>query len=99
YVCHPNNPTGTMNTRAELDAYFDAVPEHVLTVVDQAYFEYVDDPEYPDGIEEYFKAGCRVVILRTFSKIFGLAGLRIGYGVAPAPGPTARAEVRGAFEL
>ena len=44
YVCHPNNPTGTMNTRAELDAYFERVPEHVLTVLDQAYFEYIDDP-------------------------------------------------------
>ena len=75
YVCHPNNPTGTMNTRAELDAFFDACPRaHVLTVLDQAYFEYIDDPEYPDGVEEYVKAGRRVVVLRTFSKIYGLAG-------------------------
>jgi len=99
YVCHPNNPTGTMNTRAELDAYFDAVPEHVLTVVDQAYFEYLEDPEYPDAIEEYFKAGRRVVVLRTFSKIYGLAGLRIGYGVAPASVATATGKVRRAFDL
>ena len=83
YVCHPNNPTGTTNTRAELDAYMDQVPGHVLTVLDQAYFEYIDDPEYPDGVEEYFKAGRRVIVLRTFSKIFGLAGLRVGYGIAP----------------
>src|SRR5204863_6569257 len=48
YVCHPNNPTGTTNTRAELDAYFERVPDHVLTVLDQAYFEYIDDPDYPD---------------------------------------------------
>jgi histidinol-phosphate aminotransferase len=60
YVCHPNNPTGTMNTRAELDAYFDAVPDHVVTVLDQAYFEYIDDPDYPDGIGEYLEAGLRV---------------------------------------
>jgi histidinol-phosphate aminotransferase len=99
YVCHPNNPTGTTNTRAELDAYFDAVPEHVLTVVDQAYFEYLEDPEYPDAVEEYFKAGRRVVVLRTFSKIYGLAGLRIGYGVAPASVATAIAKVRRAFDL
>ena len=99
YVCHPNNPTGTMNTRAELDAYFDAVPEHVLTVVDQAYFEYIEDPEYPDAIEEYFKAGRRVVVLRTFSKIYGLAGLRIGYGVGPASVVTAVGKVRRAFDL
>src|SRR5207245_10806503 len=78
YVCLPNNPTGTMNTRAELDAYFEAVPEHVLTVLDPAYLEYIEDPEYPDAIEEYFKAGRRVVVLRTFSKIYGLAGLRVG---------------------
>ena len=49
YVCLPNNPTGTTNTRAELEDYFERVPEHVLTVLDQAYLEYVDDPDYPDG--------------------------------------------------
>jgi histidinol-phosphate aminotransferase len=99
YVCHPNNPTGTMNTRAELDAYFDTVPEHVLTVVDQAYFEYIEEPEYPDAIEEYFKAGRRVVVLRTFSKIYGLAGLRVGYGVGPPSVVTAVGKVRRAFDL
>ncbi len=75
FIAAPNNPTGTTSTRAELDAYFDAVPSHVLTVLDQAYFEYLDDPDYPDGIEEYAKAGHRVLVLRTFSKIYGLAGL------------------------
>jgi histidinol-phosphate aminotransferase len=99
YVCHPNNPTGTMNTRAELDDYFARVPDHVLTVLDQAYFEYVDDPDYPDGIEEYLKEGRRVVVLRTFSKIFGLAGLRVGYGVAPAEVVTAIGKVRRAFDI
>jgi histidinol-phosphate aminotransferase len=99
YVCHPNNPTGTMNTRGELDAYFEAVPDHVLTVLDQAYLEYVDDPEYPNGIEEYFKAGRRVLVLRTFSKIYGLAGLRIGYGVGPVSVAAAVAKVRRAFDL
>jgi histidinol-phosphate aminotransferase len=99
YICHPNNPTGTMNTRAELDAYFDRVPEHVLTVLDQAYLEYIDDPEYPDGIAEYLKAGRKVVVLRTFSKIFGLAGLRVGYAIA-APGVvTALGKVRRAFDI
>jgi histidinol-phosphate aminotransferase len=99
YVCHPNNPTGTMNTRSELDDYFDRVPDHVLTVLDQAYFEYVDDPEYPDGIEEYLKRGRRVVVLRTFSKIFGLAGLRVGYGAAPEEVVTAIGKVRRAFDI
>jgi histidinol-phosphate aminotransferase len=99
YVCHPNNPTGTINTRAELDAYFERVPEHVLTVLDQAYFEYIDDPEYADGIEEYFKAGRRVMVLRTFSKIYGLAGLRVGYGVADAEVVTVLGKTRRAFDL
>jgi histidinol-phosphate aminotransferase len=99
YVCHPNNPTGTMNTRTELDAYFERVPEHVLTVVDQAYREYIDDPEYPDAVEEYLKRGRRVVVLRTFSKIYGLAGLRVGYALAPAPVVTAIAKVRRAFDI
>jgi histidinol-phosphate aminotransferase len=99
YVCLPNNPTGTMNTRAELDAYFDRVPDHVLTVVDQAYFEYIDDPDYPDGVDAYLKQGRRVVVLRTFSKIYGLAGLRIGYALAPAPVVTAIGKVRRAFDI
>jgi histidinol-phosphate aminotransferase len=99
YVCHPNNPTGTTNTRAELDAYFERVPEQVLTVLDQAYFEYIDDPDYPDGIEEYFKAGRNVMVLRTFSKIYGLAGLRVGYGVAATEVVTALGKTRRAFDL
>jgi histidinol-phosphate aminotransferase len=99
YVCHPNNPTGTMNTRAELDAYFERVPEHVLTVLDQAYLEYIDDADYPDGVEEYAKTGRRVLVLRTFSKIYGLAGLRVGYGVGPANLVTAIGKVRRAFDI
>ena len=98
YVCHPNNPTGTTNTRAELDAYFDAVPDHVLTVLDQAYFEYIDDPEYADG-KDYLKAGRKAVVLRTFSKIYGLAGLRVGYAVAPEEVVTAIGKVRRAFDV
>jgi histidinol-phosphate aminotransferase len=99
YVCNPNNPTGTMNARAELDAYFECVPDHVLTVLDQAYFEYIDEPEYPDGIAEYFKQGQRVLVLRTFSKIYGLAGLRVGYGVGPAEIVSAIAKTRRAFDI
>ena len=99
YICNPNNPTGTMNTRAELDAYFERVPEHVLTVVDQAYFEYIDDPDYPDVIAEHFARGRRVLVVRTFSKIYGLAGLRVGYGVGPAEIVSAIGKVRRAFDL
>ena len=99
YVCHPNNPTGTGNPRADLLSFFERVPEHVLVVLDQAYFEYIDDPEYADGIEEIFKQGVRVVVLRTFSKIYGLAGLRVGYGVAPADVVAATSKVRRAFDV
>ena len=99
FISAPNNPTGTTNSRAELDRYFDAVPAHVLTVVDQAYFEYIEDPDYPDAIEVYAKAGHRVLVLRTFSKIYGLAGLRVGYGVGPAEIITAIGKVRRAFDV
>jgi histidinol-phosphate aminotransferase len=99
YICHPNNPTGTMNPRAELDAYFERVPDHVLTVLDQAYLEYIDDPDYPDGVAEYLKAGRRVAVLRTFSKIYGLAGLRVGYALAPEGVVTALGKVRRAFDI
>jgi histidinol-phosphate aminotransferase len=99
YICLPNNPTGTSNSRAELDAYFERVPDDVVTVLDQAYLEYIDDPDYPDGIEEHLKLGRRVVVLRTFSKIYGLAGLRVGYGLAPEPIVTAIGKVRRAFDI
>ena len=99
YICHPNNPTGTMNTADELDAYFGRVPEHVLTVVDQAYFEYIDRTDYPDAVERYLKQGRRVVVLRTFSKIYGLAGLRVGYAVGPSGVCASLAKVRRPFDL
>jgi len=99
FLAVPNNPTGTTNNRAELDAYFESVPPHVLTVLDQAYFEYLEQLDYPDGIEEYAKAGRRVLVLRTFSKIYGLAGMRVGYGVGPADVVTAIAKVRRAFDV
>jgi histidinol-phosphate aminotransferase len=99
YICHPNNPTGTMNTTDELDAWFERVPERVITVLDQAYFEYIDRDDYPDGIERYFKAGRDVVVLRTFSKIYGLAGQRVGYAVGPEPVIAAMTKVRRPFDL
>jgi histidinol-phosphate aminotransferase len=99
YLCNPNNPTGTMIGRADVDAWFDQVPPHVLTVLDEAYFEYVDEPDYPDGIEEYLKAGRRVLVLRTFSKIYGLAGLRVGYGIGPTDVVEAIKKVRNAFDV
>ncbi|MDQ3379476.1 MAG: histidinol-phosphate transaminase [Actinomycetota bacterium] len=99
FIAAPNNPTGTTSTRAELEAYFEQVPPHVLTVVDQAYFEYVEDPDYPDAIEEFARAGSNLLVLRTFSKIFGLAGLRVGYGVGPEEIIGAIAKVRRAFDV
>jgi histidinol-phosphate aminotransferase len=99
YLCNPNNPTGTMNSREEVDAYFERVPDHVLTVVDEAYYEYVDEPSYPDAIGEYFKRGRRVFVVRTFSKIYGLAGLRIGYGIGEVELVTALSKVRRAFDV
>ncbi|MDG4828106.1 histidinol-phosphate transaminase [Solwaraspora sp. WMMD1047] len=80
-VCNPNNPTGTSVRRAELDRFLDAVPSDVLVVLDEAYREFVTDPQVPDGLVSY---GDRpnVVVLRTLSKAWGLAGLRIGFLVA-----------------
>ena len=99
YIATPNNPTGTMTTREQLDAYFARVPEHVLTVLDQAYFEYIERPDYPEGIAEYLLGGHRVLVLRTFSKIYGLAGLRVGYGVGPADVIEAIGKTRRAFDV
>lgn len=80
FVCNPNNPTGTMVTRAEVERLLEQVPPGVLVVFDEAYHEYVTHPEYPRTLE-YVKAGRHVAILRTFSKIYSLAGLRIGYAI------------------
>ena len=99
FVCHPNNPTGTINSRAELASFLDRVPDHVLVVMDQAYREYVDDPDYADSIEEHYKAGRRVAVLRTFSKIYGLAGLRVGYMVAAPSVVAAANKVKRAFDV
>ncbi len=81
YICNPNNPTGNIATKKEMDTFLEKVPPHVMVVLDEAYFEFADDPVYPDGVE-YLKRGHNVIALRTFSKIYGLAGLRVGYGVA-----------------
>ena len=80
FIANPNNPTGTMAARAEMDALLESLPEQVIVVLDEAYSEYVDNPDYPDGVE-LVKSGARVIATRTFSKIYGLAGLRVGYGV------------------
>lgn len=81
FIANPNNPTGTINRKDEFDRLMERLPEGILVVVDEAYFEYVTDPEYADTTR-YFREGRDILILRTFSKIYGLAGLRIGYGIA-----------------
>ena len=81
YVANPNNPTGTWNRRAEVLALLADLPPEVLLVLDEAYFEYADDPDYPDGVG-FVREGRPVAVLRTFSKVHGLAGLRVGYGIA-----------------
>jgi histidinol-phosphate aminotransferase len=87
FACTPNNPTGTALHAAELRRFLDGVPDDVLVVIDEAYREFVDDPDVPDGIEVAKDAWARghdnVAVLRTFSKAYGLAGLRVGYCVAP----------------
>jgi histidinol-phosphate aminotransferase len=84
YIANPHNPTGAMNTRAEVDAFLAKVPENVLVVLDEAYCQYVTRDDYPTSME-YVCAGRNVIVLHTFSKIYGLAGLRIGYGVCGRP--------------
>jgi histidinol-phosphate aminotransferase len=83
FIANPNNPTGTINTKAEMDSFMEKVPEGALVIVDEAYYEYVTAPDYTDSIK-YFRQDRDILILRTFSKIYGLAGLRIGYGIAKA---------------
>lgn len=80
FVCNPNNPTGTIVTSADVEALMNTVPDHVIVVFDEAYYEYVRDSQFPDSIH-FVKQNRPVVALRTFSKIYGLAGLRIGYGI------------------
>ena len=82
YICNPNNPTGTVVTEKQLNGYFDEVPDHVITVVDEAYFEYNQDQRVFSAIT-YLDSGKPALIMRTFSKMYGLISARIGYGFAP----------------
>lgn len=82
FIANPNNPTGTMVTVAETAQFMAQVPENVLVIFDEAYYEYVTHPDYPQTLP-YVMEERNFIITRTFSKIYGLAGLRIGYGIAP----------------
>ncbi|MDD3650597.1 histidinol-phosphate transaminase [Immundisolibacter sp.] len=81
FLANPNNPTGTWHRAAELLAFLESLPEHVVVVLDEAYCEYVSEPDYPNGLA-WLSRFPNLIVSRTFSKIYGLAGLRLGYGVA-----------------
>ncbi|WP_072806145.1 histidinol-phosphate transaminase [Rhodococcoides yunnanense] len=101
FVCNPNNPSGTVVTRSALEKFLDAVPAYVLVVLDEAYFEYArENPEgeYTDGVE-LARGRRNVLVLRTFSKAYGLAGLRVGYAVGDPAIITALGKVRIAFAV
>jgi histidinol-phosphate aminotransferase len=84
YVCNPNNPTAAIVDKDTMRAFLDRVPGDVPVLVDEAYHEWVDDPRYESCVS-YVRDGRNVVVLRTFSKVYGLAGLRVGYAVAAKP--------------
>lgn len=84
FVCNPNNPTGTVVRRAALERFLDRVPSDVLVVLDEAYREFITDDEVPDGVDVY-RDRPNVAVLRTFSKAYGLAGLRVGFAIAHEP--------------
>ncbi len=81
FVANPNNPTGTWLTKKQLEAFIGKVPENIIIVIDEAYFEYVNEDDYPDSIG-FLSQYKNIIVTRTFSKIYGLAGLRIGYAVS-----------------
>ena len=82
YVCNPNNPTGVCMTADEIEYLLDNIPDDVVVLIDEAYHHFVEDPEYEESLR-YVHEGRNVIIARTFSKLHGMAGMRIGYAVAP----------------
>jgi histidinol-phosphate aminotransferase len=81
FLANPNNPTGTLVTKAEVDAFMARVPERVIVIFDEAYVEYIESDDYPDTMK-YVREGKNVIVMHTFSKIYALAGLRVGYAIA-----------------
>ena len=98
YIANPNNPTGTMITAEEMDRFMDRIPKDVIVVYDEAYREYIDDPAFPDPMK-YYERGDNIIIARTFSKIYGLAGLRVGYAIAKEELIKALLRVRSSFNV
>jgi histidinol-phosphate aminotransferase len=81
FIANPNNPTGTWLGRTEMEAFLADLPAHVIVVLDEAYFEFVQEPDYPDGAK-WLDRIPNLIVARTFSKAYGLAGLRVGYGLS-----------------
>jgi histidinol-phosphate aminotransferase len=98
FIGNPHNPTGAMVTKAELEALLAALTDSTILVMDEAYYDYVDDPEYPDSLA-LVKEGRPVIVLRTFSKSCGLAGLRVGYGATTPQLADALGRVREPFDV
>ncbi len=98
FIANPNNPTGTMVDRAEIDAFMKDVPGHVVVVFDEAYIELIPEAQQPDT-PRFVREDRNVFVLRTFSKTYGLAGLRIGYAIAPAEGVQLLHRVRQPFNV
>jgi histidinol-phosphate aminotransferase len=97
FLANPNNPTGTMFTAEEFDAFLSRVPSHVLVVLDEAYCDYIERPDYSRAIDLVRRGGSNLIVLRTFSKAYGLAGLRIAYGLGPAGMLEEMNKIRGPF--
>lgn len=96
FLANPNNPTGSMFTADAFDAFFARVPPHALVVLDEAYCDYIERPDYSRSVE-LVRRGANLLVLRTFSKVYGLAGLRIAYGLGPAKLLEQMTAVRGPF--
>ena len=99
YVCNPNNPTGNIMTKEELDFLFNNIPQDLIVVLDEAYYEYaVGNPDYPDSVA-ILKKRPNTIIMRTFSKVVGLAGTRVGYGITSVDIVREMNKVKGVFNV
>ncbi len=98
FIANPNNPTGTYLTRADIADFMTEIPKNVIVVFDEAYYEYVERGNFPETID-YIRKGRAVICLRTFSKAYGLAGIRAGYSIAPPELTDAMNRVRGPFNV
>jgi histidinol-phosphate aminotransferase len=99
FICNPNNPTGTFVGKAELAAFLQGLPPRLLVVIDEAYADFADDPDFPQALSPVKEGDSRLIVLRTFSKIHALAGLRLGYAVADRDVASALLKVKDPFNV